>query len=49
MGQAIRVNLNKGMAMGNEPFKQAIEALTGRRMRDKNGSKNESPSQPTKK
>jgi hypothetical protein len=33
--EAIRVNLNKGMAMGNEPFKQAIEALRGRRMRDK--------------
>jgi hypothetical protein len=37
------------MAMGNEQFKQEIEALTGRRMKDKNGSKNESPSQPTKK
>jgi hypothetical protein len=42
------------MAMGNEQFKQGIEALTGRRMKDKNGkikngSKNGSPSQPTKK
>jgi hypothetical protein len=41
------------MAMGNEQFKQEIEALTGRRMKDKNGkinngSKNGSPSQPTK-
>jgi putative transposase len=52
--EAIRVNSNKGMAMGNEQFKQGIEALTGRRMKDKNGkikngSKNGSPSQPTKK
>jgi|TARA_B110000902_G_C14247097_1_gene564694 putative transposase len=31
----IRVNSNKGMAIGNEPFKQEIEALTGRRMKDK--------------
>jgi putative transposase len=31
----IRVNSNKGMAIGNEQFKQAIEALTGRKMEDK--------------
>jgi putative transposase len=31
----IRVNSNKGMAIRNEQFKQAIEALTGRRMEDK--------------
>jgi hypothetical protein len=33
--EAIRVNSNKGMAIGNEQFKQAIEAFTGRRMKDK--------------
>ena len=32
--EAIRVNSNKGMAFGNESFKQEIEALTGRRMQD---------------
>ena len=31
----IRVNSHKGMAIGNESFKQEIEALTGRRMKDK--------------
>jgi putative transposase len=30
----IRVNSNKGMAIGNDQFKQEIEALTGRRMRE---------------
>lgn len=29
----IRVNSNKGMAIGNDQFKQEIEALTGRRMK----------------
>ncbi len=33
--EAIRVNSNKGTATGNEQFKQEIEALTGRRMKDK--------------
>jgi putative transposase len=33
--EAIRVNSNKGMAIGNEQFKQEIEALTGRIMKDK--------------
>jgi putative transposase len=33
--EAIRVNSNKGMAIGNEQFKQAIAAFTGRRMKDK--------------
>ncbi|MFT5674507.1 MAG: putative transposase [Paraglaciecola sp.] len=28
----IRGNSNKGMAIGNEQFKEEIEALTGRRM-----------------
>jgi putative transposase len=32
---AIRVNSNKGMAIGNEQFKQEIKALTGRRKKDK--------------
>ncbi|MFT4993222.1 MAG: putative transposase [Paraglaciecola sp.] len=30
--QNIRINLNKGMAIGSDRFKQEIEALTGRRM-----------------
>jgi putative transposase len=33
--EAIRVNSNKGTATGNEQFKQEIEALTGRRIKDK--------------
>jgi putative transposase len=33
--EAIRVNANKGMAFGNESFKQEKEALTGRIMKDK--------------
>jgi putative transposase len=33
--EAIRVNSNKGMAIGNEQFKQEIEALTGTRMKGK--------------
>jgi putative transposase len=33
--EAIRVNSNMGMAIGNEQFKQEIEALTGRRMKGK--------------
>jgi putative transposase len=43
--EAIRVNSNKGMTIGNEQFKQEIETLTGRRKKIKNGS----PSQPTEK
>ena len=31
----IRVNSHKGMAIGNESFKQEIEALTGTRMKHK--------------
>ncbi len=31
----IRDNTNKGMAIGNEQFKEEIEALTGRRMKSK--------------
>ena len=33
--EAIRVNSNKGIAIGNEQFKQEIKALTGRRKKDK--------------
>ena len=33
--EAIRVNSNKGMVIGNEQFKQEIEALTGTRMKGK--------------
>ena len=33
--EAIRVNSNKGMAIGNEQFKQEIEALSGTRMKHK--------------
>ena len=33
--EAIRVNSNKGMVIGNAQFKQEIEALTGTRMKGK--------------
>ena len=33
--EAIRVNSNKGMATGNEQFKQALEAFIGTRIKDK--------------
>jgi putative transposase len=44
--EAIRVNSNKGMAIGNEQFKQEIEALTGTRMKDKKMGR---PANPQKK
>ena len=34
--EEIRSNTNKGMAVGNDRFKEEIEALTGRRVRAKN-------------
>ena len=33
--EEIRTNTNKGMAVGNDRFKEEIEALTGRRVRAK--------------
>jgi putative transposase len=44
--EAVRVNSNKGMAIGNEQFKQEIEALTGTRMKDKKMGR---PANPQKK
>jgi putative transposase len=41
--EAIRVNSNKGMAIGNEQFKQEIEALTGTRMKSKKMGRQANP------
>ncbi len=36
--EEIRNSTNKGMAIGNDRFKEEIERVTGRRLKEKNGA-----------